>query len=1177
MMPVKRIAVVCVVAWASLCFAAELKVLMPLGRVAYQTNEWIDVSVVRSARDALAAGELKLVLSGQDGSKATILLPVGGAPAEGGDAKRTEHLHLNGWLLRPGRYSLDAACDGATASAELTVHSHIRKSSFRLIDWGCPAKKDEAARLGEDGMGFNLIYGSYGGHDQDANIRGGLDYMRNCTMGGAHQMDGRLECDWSDPYVLAGGMARSARQALADRTYPNVIGVHFYDEPGLTWHKHPKTGLFTGHDIPAQRRAYKAAFDQELPQYDEIKADDPDHAALWGRWLRWKQVFMEAAWRSGAFSVNWVRPDWLSATQSVYGWHAHGDGYYFNVVRCLPVISGHGGYDDYAGGYLNPGYFMEFGRLRDWSKPAWYLPTWWGMPSANYRLEQYLTFMINVQGLCKPPDHAIHAPGSKKGTPEDGIVETNKLMARLGTIFTTMPVNRSEVAVLYSMSQNVRAMLKSKDMMNFQDFPGQVERLELLYVASKMAHIPLFPLVEEDILDGTLAANHRAIVLTGIEELDPAVVRALEAYVAKGGRVILGDECAVKIADATTLGAAITDKIYVEAGKLFANKKDEDWRTKGLLARRPGVYFKEGKPIAAALTKRCQEIGVAPVADCDNPQVFVTRHALGDIEYLFLVNASCDESELTKAEHMNAIKAAEATVSLPDDGRPVYDAIWGGEATAFQKRRGKLTAELRFGPGQMRVYARTARKIGGVQVLPPVLPPFDSTLPRDPLRVEVMALLTGDVAEAARGLNKMDLDIYAKVIQGSAPMAVRLADPLGVVRYDLFRATDRGILKLSLPLAANDPAGKWTLAVRELLSHKEATATFELRPPAQCGALAGATHRAVYFGPDAQNVYRFFRTNKDVTLVTGKSDYNAAAAQRLATILKPWGVACKTVAAADVKPRKLDDDAKKTWTGLVGGGSMGFDIPGAAILLGTPEDNPLIKYLLDQRFLPYKPAKDAFPGRGRGYVAWQTDGIGFYNTESVTLIAYDAAGMAEAVGTLFEWASGYEPLTQWVLPPVAEIVAASKAPDAIPPAKVAWEATLPDSVVGLKVEGKTISVLTLDDTQTAVSADGKVGRQKVLSSRAAKALAEEATALRKTGPQDQKAFATPDRVVKFVAKGEGLTAVAYWGGLVKTFDARGQCKTQRMLPQDVGAIAWFGSQLIVGLADGKVVALALEN
>jgi hypothetical protein len=48
--------------------AAEVKLLLPLGRTAYQTNEWIDVSVVRSGDEALKKSDLKLTLTGTDGS-----------------------------------------------------------------------------------------------------------------------------------------------------------------------------------------------------------------------------------------------------------------------------------------------------------------------------------------------------------------------------------------------------------------------------------------------------------------------------------------------------------------------------------------------------------------------------------------------------------------------------------------------------------------------------------------------------------------------------------------------------------------------------------------------------------------------------------------------------------------------------------------------------------------------------------------------------------------------------------------------------------------------------------------------------------------------------------------------------------------------------------------------------
>ena len=47
------------------------------------------------------------------------------------------------------------------------------------------------------------------------------------------------------------------RQALADRTRGNTSGVHFYDEPGLTWMKDAK-GETTPHGVPAQVRSFEA-------------------------------------------------------------------------------------------------------------------------------------------------------------------------------------------------------------------------------------------------------------------------------------------------------------------------------------------------------------------------------------------------------------------------------------------------------------------------------------------------------------------------------------------------------------------------------------------------------------------------------------------------------------------------------------------------------------------------------------------------------------------------------------------------------------------------------------------------------------------------------------------------------------------------------------------------------
>ncbi|MDB5300434.1 MAG: hypothetical protein JWO87_2097 [Phycisphaerales bacterium] len=1140
-------------AWASAspAFAANVALVLPLHRTAYQTNEWIDVSVVRSDAGALAAGNLTLTLAGHDASKLVFTFPVRAADVQKAEARATEHLHVNGRLLRPGKYTLEAACDGATARAEIEVYSHLRRSDFKLIDWGSPSKGKEQAVLGQDSMGFNLIYNT--SLSPDDMIRGGADFMRNCTMSGAHQMDLRQECDWSDPYVLQGGEARVVAEALADRTMPNCLGVHFYDEPGLTWWKDPKNAdLMVPFNIPAQDRSYRSAFGKEPPHWSDVKPGDAAGIAKWNEMNRWKMSFLEAAWKYAAFGVSRVRSDYLSAVQSEYGWQAYADGYYFNAVRPLPVMSGHGGYDDGPATYFYPSLFHEFGRIRDLNKPAWYLPTWYGESTDQFRLEQYLSFMTDLQGMAKPPDMKVHNPDSDRASV--GIVESNKLMARLGPIFTTMRPTRPDVAILYSLSQDLGAevedMQDPKKINVAAYLGGDHVRARLLatYLAGKMIHVPFWPIVEEDITDGSLAAGQKAVILAGVNHLDAKVVTALEAYARGGGLVLLSDDCRVEVKGATRVGAAAPVELYHKMDEMWTTNQNESYRL-----RRVENWHKEVAPYAKALQAHLAGIGIKPPMDADSVGIVTGRQAQGDIEYLFAVNAT-PKPEDEKVQ----IQSATATLTAANDGRPVYDAIHGLADDSFKVQGDKIAVKLRFGPGEMRVFARTARPIGSVQVHPPVL--FrDFTVTDSPVRIEAAASL---------------LDNQHGVLSGSAPMQLRLIDPLGQVRYDLYRATDRGTLRIDLPLAANDPAGEWKLTVRELLSGTEGSASFTYKPGAQCAAAAGATQRAITFGDDRDNTFRLFRTHQDFTIVIGKGEGEAAAAERVAETLKPWSVRCKIVNAADVKVRPLSEEEAKTWAGLSAGrpdpknlnaAATGFDLRGPAILIGTPEDNALIKFAADNHFLPYKTDGKDFPGRGRGFVSWQRDAVA-YGQESVTLIAYDEAGLSEAVGSLYEAVAGIDPLTRLALPAPADITPAGTR-TAAPEASIAWRAVVPDRVVSLKAAGAQVSVETADGSLTKLDASGKI-----LSQESAAVVQPEKTVSAKA-PAELAKVMIPDRVLKKLAAGNGLTALGYWGGTLQIVDGNSVTQSAQVLPSDIADMAWVEGKLIVGLADGSVVAL----
>ncbi|MBI3856813.1 MAG: hypothetical protein HY293_14085, partial [Planctomycetes bacterium] len=1003
------------------------------------------LAVVRSG-PAVPAGTLSLNVAGDDGSRMSFSFPV-----SKGEGRATEHLRLNGRLLRPGRYSVEVSVEGSKATKEIELYSHVRQSPFRIIDWSSRAKGAEQAAMGADSLGFNLLYASYGGLAADDSIRAGLDYLWCCTMGGGHQMDLRMECDWSDPYALQGGIARAANRAFRDRTHSNAVGVHFYDEPGLTWWKHAKTGEMTPHNIPAQDRAYRSAFGREPLVYNEVKANNPDEIARWTEGGRWKLGFMDAACKQAQYGVSRVREDFLSVNQSVYGWGAYGDGYYFNVVRSLPVLSGHGGYDDFGGGYYNPLYTFEMGRIRELRKPNWYLPTWYGnIPSERYRLEQYSSFIMHLQGMAKPPDIQVHRPSSTPSS--DGVVETNKLMARLGTVFTTAPVSRPAAAVLYSMSQNLHAQIQSPNRTdNYEGGGHGRDRVNLVWLAGLRMQTPILPIVEEDVLDGTLAANHRAVILTGIQSLDPKVIAALEAYAAKGGAVIVGDECPIQIQGSTRLDIPVDRTFFEEMSRAWKENRKEDHAK----LNRAGNYLKAAEPVAKALKPKLEAAGITPVMACDNPEIIASRQSLGDIDYVFAVNASYDEA----AGGMNSIRPAQATIQIPGT---LYDAVRGGPGE---------TGALRFGPGQMRAWAKTSKPIGGIQALPAAV--FnDTTLAKDPIRVEIGAIL---------------LDADKRVLAGSAPLRVRLIDPLGATRYDLYRATERGLFRAALPLAANDPSGEWKVVIGELLANSEDSVKFNYSPPSSFGALAGTVSRALTFGNDRDNVFRFFRTHQDVTLVSGKGDY-AAASARLAEILKPWGVRVKTMALEEAaKPRTILPEEAATWCGLhpgkavagdkTGPAQAGFAVQGPVVLLGTPEDHAILKFALDNGFLPYTPHRTDFPGRGRGMIAWQRDGVGL-GQESVALIAYDAEGLSEAVGSLYEIAAGIEPLMALVPPATASVNAANKAPAKIEEPATAWKTALPDRAVWVKPSGKLLLALTQDGSLTALDEKGAVAWQR---------------------------------------------------------------------------------------------------
>src|SRR3954447_23867568 len=77
--------------------------------------------------------------------------------------------------------------------------------------------------------------------------------------------------------------------------------------------------------------------------------------------------------------------------------------------------------------------------------------------------------------------------------------------------------------------------------------------LPLTYLAGKLLQQQFLAVVEEDILDGTLATDYKAVVLTSLDYLDPEVIAALEDFARNGGLVLMTGDCTVDVKGAVKL------------------------------------------------------------------------------------------------------------------------------------------------------------------------------------------------------------------------------------------------------------------------------------------------------------------------------------------------------------------------------------------------------------------------------------------------------------------------------------------------------------------------------------------------------------------------------------------------------------------------------------------------
>jgi hypothetical protein len=184
--------------------------------------------------------------------------------------------------------------------------------------------------------------------------------------------------------------------------------------------------------------------------------------------------------------------------------------------------------------------------------------------------------------------------------------------------------------------------------------------------------------------------------------------------------------------------------------------------------------------------------------DSSDPDVVVRLRRYGSTDYLFALNDRRTFGSYVGHHGLVMEKGIPhgATISLRRGSGHVYDLL-AGKPVSIRQESGKMEFPVRLGPGDGRLFLITDHRIAAVRIDAPS-----------------RARLGGQVRWSAAVV-----DAEGKPLDAVVPLKVEILDPQNrpAESSGYYGARD-GKVDITLDLARNDPAGEWTLRVRELAS-----------------------------------------------------------------------------------------------------------------------------------------------------------------------------------------------------------------------------------------------------------------------------------------------------------------------------------------------------------------------
>jgi len=1051
---------------ATTAFADTLDLSLTSTRTQFTVAEPVELSVVYKND----GGNLKRVpveVRQQDGSALTVQVAVEAAP---GKAQATLFA-LKPGALKPGQYTASIAMADAKAKpVSFAVHQDFNPNAYFIGTWMQGNADWQTALMKGGWMYFSsdLINASVRqpkpGDLVEEYIAGRMKPFSMAVMGGGHQLDLQLINDWGDPWVQRAVIWKMSLATLSNRIYP-MAGMHAFDEPGLTWWPVKEGTQPNAWCIPAHLEEFKKLTGKEMPYgaYEETMPMYKPRVNDFMDFVEMRLKYLQQAWYGSVWGVDVVNPNFTTINQMAASYSPGNvtDGVDTRMDAPYRVLSGHGGYSDWAGSW-GAVISAESNHGWSWDKPHYYLPMWNVFDYPQMRQETFLPWSVKLEGMEYDPNHDWSLAG---GNYVDEncmfeIAENNRRMAMVGDVMSRMPRALAPVATLLSHRQYAFDLAGA----NYPKIPegngGQYASQHRDKVNEVVRRIMSCGIMPNWLDEGEVSAKGadflkqwKVVYCPGLTVASPTFRKAIEGYIAAGGKFVQDKKDELKFT-----GAVLVDYNFTEANPPAIST---DWGQREHALQLTPTF-------AADLKKLLGPQMFTSNAPADTMLMSVQR--CGTATYLLMGNNTQDPTN-TRQRQMDPIPL-DTTINVPATG-VIYDLLNGGTVSArFVAYRGDdpttIQAPLHLAAGDGACWLHLPAAPGAMKL---GVRPLDNAL-------------------------QIDLEWGTA---GYLPFRMRIFDPAGNKIDDLYRATTPVVLKkravtnftMRYPLGANAAPGKYTVEISEWLTGSKVSGTATVKPAAQA-ALAQATAGpvSVYFD-DAKKIADLFagkavmppldKMHWDLLRTFGGLDAKKfavigpdAQATQIANALRAKGMTVEVNPKFEIKP--FTREPNHGGTGPVQDQwSANFEnIYAHAIVLAgnTTGDKPwetLGKHSWERGHIN-RPITATFPGPGRSYIQW---GIGGYQ-----------AGFQDV------WAFGdLDIATQWLLNaiagktdlPTAQVTAAVKTTPAAPVISatrfnVKQEIKAGDTPVGVgsSPDGKTTFVLQAGGTAMAYDATGKM-------------------------------------------------------------------------------------------------------